>query len=256
MKISNVAVQALFLLSLSSPFAVGCSELENAGFESGDFSCWTTSFFTDYYGSAVASVISSDSNFQVPFGSKMAKIGGGCQTNKITRTFTGPITGEAAWDGNESTTYNDSGLVRVIQDGTVLFQASIVQYGSFTNSQWMPFSYSSASGNPYTLEVSSTNAIDCSVTSYVYLDLQEISVSVGGPYVAAVGTATSIVGEVSGCTGCATEWSVDCSNGVVGSFGDAASLETTVSFPADAEPGICSLVLTAEGVSSSTKVCL
>eukprot|EP00957_Ditylum_brightwellii_P179331 13661645-Ditylum_brightwellii.AAC.1 len=39
-----------------------------------------------------------------------------------------------------------------------------------------------------------------------------------------------------------------------GSFGDAASLETTVSFRADAEPGICSLVLTAEGVSSSTKV--
>jgi hypothetical protein len=122
--------------------------------------------------------------YEATYGSYFAVIPGGCSTNSLQRTFSGSeigsITGEAAWFTSEDgffdlasvvENWNDFGTVKIITDGTVLFEASIALYG-FSASPWTGFSYTFEECTTYTLEVSSTNSGDCFVDSYILLDFE------------------------------------------------------------------------------------
>lgn len=279
MKFSPLTVStavAYFATNVTKVF--GCGEDTNLGFEQGDLSCWTatttsTSNSISVETSATSSAISS---IDPIFGTYAARIPSGCSTNKLSRTFTSPISGVAKWDGGDFLPYDDNGLIKVVQDGTILFQASIAEYGTYGDSNWLPFQYASPSGNPFTLEVSSTNGKDCSFPSYVLFDLDDFAIDANGPYLVLAGSSTVLEGTSNKLTAdIGATWSLDCptsasasatststsgpSAASVASFGEVSSLSTTLSIPSDVEPELCTLTLEAtlgtSTKSSSTQVC-
>jgi len=158
-------------------------------------------------------------------------------------------------------------IIKVVQDGTILFQASIAQYGDYGDSKWLPFQYASPSGNPFTLEVSSTNGQDCGLASNVLFDLDDFAIDANGPYLVLAGSSTVLEGTSNKLTAdIGATWSLDCPSATSGpsaasvaSFGDVSSLSTTLSIPSDVEPELCTLALEATSgtitKSSSTQVC-
>ena len=158
-------------------------------------------------------------------------------------------------------------IIKVVQDGTILFQASIAQYGALGESAWLPFQYASPSENPFTLEVSSTNGQDCGLASNVLFDLDDFAIDANGPYLVLAGSSTVLEGTSNKLTAdIGATWSLDCPSATSGpsaasvaSFGDVSSLSTTLSIPSDVEPELCTLALEATSgtitKSSSTQVC-
>ena len=147
-----------------------CGSYDNLGFEFGNFSCWDTSFTL-----STASVVPNYTSFFPPFGNYLAAIGGGCNTNMLSKTFTAQemaaVNGMAAWVGKDPDV-NDSGHIRIVQGDITLFQAS----GKNGNSSWVSFSYVPPAGDEglYTLQISSTNTLDCYTPSYLLVDFQQV----------------------------------------------------------------------------------
>jgi hypothetical protein len=270
MKFSPLTVStALAYFATNVNKAFGC---DNASFEEGNLNCWTATTTggggATVEDSATSSYISSTDPI---FGTYAARIVAGCYTNKLSKTFTSPISGVAKWDGKDYLPYDDNGLIKVIEDGTILFQASIAQYGNYGDSAWLPFQYASPSGSPFTLEVSSTNTGDCGVASNVLFDLEDFAVDANGPYLVLAGSGTVIEATSNKlASDIAATWSLDCPStssatsdpsaaAPVASFGDVGSLSTTLSIPSDVEPELCTLTLEATSgastKSSSTQVC-
>lgn len=171
----------------------------NLGFELGNFECWSLSLSqgSGDPDDSTASVESppSGSTFAAPYGSYLARIGSGSSgycdggTNKISKTISRDdlvaIKGVARWYGNDYVPFNDDGKIIAVYDlgSNLLFQASISQYGNYGTGPWIPFSFALPSGeNEFTIEVSSTNKLDCVLDSAVYVDFAPIVVNPGGPY--------------------------------------------------------------------------
>jgi hypothetical protein len=108
-------------------------------------------------------------------GNSFVVIPSGCQTNRISKSFTGneggTISGWAAFDADDYVPYNDVAVVKVLQGNEILFYEDVSSVGNWGSTPWTAFSFTFPSGGgTFTLEASCTNTKDCKLTSFLLLD--------------------------------------------------------------------------------------
>ena len=147
--------------------------IENASFETGDSTGWTSSGGTH--------VVTSYNAYTAPWEDYFAYVTSGCPTNTLMQTFTAKegeaLLGWAFFQANDYLPYNDTGVVKLVVESDsssiILFQSSVSAVGDFGSTNWVPWEFVAPADGDYTIKVVSTNTLDCALDSVVGIDLAE-----------------------------------------------------------------------------------
>lgn len=177
-KLRSLAYGALMTFS-SLSIALG---IVNPGFESGNLTGWTTS------GAGPVAVVTTYSGYTAKSGNYFATVTGGCSSTVLQQTFTAlvgeSLSGWSFFKANDYAPYNDSGTVTLSMVGasssTVLFQSSVAAVGNYGTTGWIPWTFTAPASGNYTIKITSTNALDCGLSSVVGIDTGNIIIDSDG----------------------------------------------------------------------------
>lgn len=231
-----VVVGVLALASLPAANATALSP-PNFGFESGNFTGWTTyvppgaaaSVVSSYTGTITGTTVSA------LYGAKYAMLktdGPGSYTSvsrSISATAGDTLTGAAFFKAEDYPPYNDNAQVVIKQGSTTLatlFQSSVNQVGAYGSTGWKTYTYTFPSTGTFTFEARIANSGDSSLDSFMGID----SAAVADTTPPVVSASTSVAPNANG-------WN----NGAV-----------TVSFSATDAGGVKEIKYTVGGGSTTT----
>jgi len=169
-----------FGLVMAPQAAASTGVVTNGGFETGDFTGWSSIVPAGATAEVVTSHTDKDGDIYEPKeGSHFAllKTDGNGDYNILSQAFSvaagGTISGWTFFSTWDYMPYDDNAQVRILQDSTVvavLFDESVSSVGDFGETPWTFWEYTFTTAGAYTLETRITNEGDAEVASYLGLD--------------------------------------------------------------------------------------
>lgn len=172
----------VLLLMMLGCMATAQASITNPGFETGDFTGWTTSVPYGATAKVVTSHASGSTTYYPVFGNYFAELktdGGGAQ-NTVQQSFTilsgQTIQGYAAFDWGDYGGWVDPAKVEILS-GTSVIATPWAQSGaghpSYWDGPWEYWSWTSATTQTVTLRYRIANTADSSFDSYALFDASE-----------------------------------------------------------------------------------